>query len=157
MTNIADKLIEYLKTYGDKRIKQYYYGDPLTLPISNLPALIVENRSAAVSHGATGLDEMENSFTIKLVMSKKDELGKTPNEVTCQRTLSDILMKRDSANNFEINSVVGILRKYFTLGQTINDQQVAITFFTAMRGDIITEEVELIINIKDFVNVPDRQ
>lgn len=90
-------------------------------------------------------------------MSKKDELGKNPDEMACQRTLSDILMKRDNSNNYEANSVLGILRKYFTLGENINDQLMTIEFFTAARGDLITEEIELIINIKDFVEVLDRQ
>lgn len=157
MTIIADKLLEYLKTYCDKRIKQFYYGDPLLIPTSNLPALIVENRSANISNGPTGLDEIENLYLIKIVMNKKDELGKTPGEVTCQRTLSDLIMKRTSTNEFEATSVLGILRKYFTLGETINDQLINVEFFMATRGDLITEEIELIINIKDFVNVPSRQ
>ena len=157
MTIIADKLLEYLKTYCDKRIKQFYYGDPLILPISNMPALIVENKSANIANGPTGLDEIDNTYMVKIVMNKKDELGKTPDEMSCQRTLSDLLMKRTSTNEFEATSVLGILRKYFTLGQTINDQLISIEFFMASRGDLITEEVELLINIKDFVNVPDRQ
>lgn len=157
MTIIADKLLEYLKTYCDKRIKQFYYGDPLLLPISNMPALIVENKSANIANGPTGLDEIDNTYMVKIVMNKKDELGKTPDEMSCQRTLSDLLMKRTSTNEFEATSVLGILRKYFTLGQTINDQLISIEFFMASRGDLITEEVELLINIKDFVNVPDRQ
>jgi len=157
MTIIADKLLEYLKTYADKRIKQFYYGDPLLLPISNLPALIVENRSASIANGPTGLDEIDGTYIIKIVMNKKDELGKTPDEMSCQRTLSDLLMKRTSTNEFEATSVLGILRKYFTLGEVINDQLISVEFFTAARGELITEEIELLINIKDFVNVPNRQ
>jgi hypothetical protein len=157
MTTIADKLIEYLKTYGDRRIKEYYYGDPLVIPVSSMPALIIENRGVGINQGATGLDEISPVYAIKLVMSKKDELGKTANEMACQRTLADILMKRNSDNNYFTTSIIGILRKYFTLGQTINDQEIAVEFFTAARGDLITEELELIINIKDFVSMPSRQ
>jgi len=157
MTTIADKLIEYLKTYGDKRIKEYYYGDPLVIPVSSMPALIIENRGVGIVQGATGLDEISPVYAIKLVMNKKDEIGKTANEMACQRTLADIIMKRDSNNNYLETSIIGILRKYFTLGQTINDQEIAVEFFTASRGDLITEELELIINIKDFVSMPSRQ
>ena len=157
MTTIADKLIEYLKTYGDKRIKEYYYGDPLVIPVSSMPALIIENRGVGINQGATGLDEISPVYAIKLVMNKKDEIGKTANEMACQRTLADIIMKRDSNNNYLETSIIGILRKYFTLGQTINDQEIAVEFFTASRGDLITEELELIINIKDFVSMPSRQ
>ena len=156
MTTVADKIIEYLKTYGDKRIKSYYYGDPLIMPISNMPALIIENKASSIEHGATGLDELSNIYSIKLVMSKKDEMGKNPEEVAAQRTITDIIMKRDSNNNYENTSIIGILRKYFTLGNTIEDQTEAIEFFVAERGDLITEEAEIIINIKDFVNVPTR-
>ena len=156
MTTIADQIIEYLKTYGDKRVKAYYYGDPLVLPVSNLPAVIIENRSSAIQQGATGLDELENVYSIKVVMSKKDELGKNPEEVAAQRTLSDIIMKRDENNQYEANSIMGILRKYFTLGTTIEDQTATVEFFITERGDMITEEAEILINIKDFVNVPIR-
>jgi hypothetical protein len=156
MTTIADKIIEYLKAYGDKRVKIYYYGDPLVLPISNLPAVIVENRSSIIQQGATGLDELENVYSIKVVMSKKDEIGKNPEEMAAQRTLSDIIMKRDSNNQYEASSIMGILRKYFTLGTTIEDQTATVEFFMTERGELITEEAEILINIKDFVNVPTR-
>lgn len=157
MTTIADNLIKYLKANADKRIKIYYYGDPLTIPISNLPALIIENRMAQVEAGPTGKDDLMGTFAIKLVMNKKNELGKNPEEVSCQRTLTDILMKRTSVNQYEPSSVLGVLRTYFTLGDTIDDQILSIEFFTATRGDLITEEAEIIINIKDFVAVPTRQ
>jgi hypothetical protein len=156
MTTIADKIIEYLKTYGDKRIKAYYYGDPLVLPVSNMPAIIIENRSSTIEQGATGLDELTNVYSIKVVMSKKDEIGKNPEEMAAQRTLSDIIMKRDSNNQYEVSSIMGILRKYFTLGSTIENQTETVEFFIAERGDLITEEAEILINIKDFVNVPTR-
>jgi MarR-like DNA-binding transcriptional regulator SgrR of sgrS sRNA len=156
MTILADKILEYLKTYGDKRIKSFFYGDPLILAASNLPAIIVENKNTNITHGATGMDEMNAVFSIKLVMSKKDELGKNPEEVSLQRTMADILMQRDTNNNWEETSIIGILRKYFTLGETIENQEIVIEYFVAERGELITEEAELLITIKDFINVPNR-
>lgn len=153
MTIIADKIIEYLKTYGDKRIKAYYYGDPLVIPLSNMPAIIVENRSSQITQEATGIDQLNNIYMIKLVMNKKNELSKNPEEVVLQRTMADIIMKRTASNSYEPNSIMGILRKYFTLGNVIENQEVNIEFFLAQRGDLITEEAEITINIKDLVNV----
>jgi len=153
---IADKLLEYIKNYGDKRIKNFYFGDPLTIPVSNLPAIIVSKKLDRINQGATGLDEIDKTYSIKLVFNKKDELGKNPNEVTIQRTMADLIEGTDSSNNWLNTSLIGILRKYFTLGDTINDQNIDIEYSLAQRGDIITEEAELTINIKDFVNVPNR-
>ena len=149
---IADRIIKYLKDYGDKRIKTYYFGDPLIIPVSNLPAIIVNKKSNIISHGATGLDDSERTYTIKLVFNKKDELGKNPNEVTVQRTMADIIEGTDTSG-WVATSVIGVLRKYFTLGDTINDQLVSIEYFLAERGDLITEEADININIKDFVSV----
>jgi hypothetical protein len=153
---IADKLIQYLKDYGDKRIKSYYYGDPLTIPASNLPAIIVSKSSSIVSHGATGMDDTDRNYSIKLIFNKKDELGKNPSEVTVQRTMADIIEGTESAGTWTPTSIIGVIRKSFTLGNSINDQIIRIEYFLAERGDLITEEAEIIINIKDFVSVDGR-
>ena len=153
---IADKIIKYLKEHGDDRIKTYYFGDPLIIPVSNLPALIVSKKSSEINQGATGLDEADKIYTIKLVMNKKDELGKNPDEVAAQRTLADIVEGVDSGGNYNSTSLIGILRKYFTLGDTIEDQSISIEYFLSERGELITEEVDLNINIKDFISVPER-
>ncbi|MFA6048278.1 MAG: hypothetical protein WC737_05735 [Parcubacteria group bacterium] len=157
MTTIADKLLKYLKDYADKRVKAFYYGDPLVIPISNMPAVIIENKSATVSQGATGLDKISVVFSIKLVMSKKDEIGKTPDEVVLQRTMADIIMGRTADNDYEPTSIMGVLRTYFTLGDSIQDQNETIEFFISERGEVIAEEAEITITINDFVNVASRQ
>lgn len=153
---IADQITKYIRDYGDKRIKSYYFGDPLLIPVANLPAIIVSKRSSSISQGATGLDEADKTYSIKLVFNKKDELGKNPNEVTVQRTIADIVEAVDANSNFVPTSLMGIIRKYFTLGDTINNQEITIEYFLAERGDLITEEAEIIINIKDFVSVANR-
>jgi hypothetical protein len=153
---IADKITKYLKDNCDKRIKSYYFGDPLTLPASNLPAIIVSKRTTNISQGATGLDETDKIYSVKLVFNKKDEIGKTPDEVATQRTMSDIIEGMDTNRNFMPQSIIGVIRKYFTLGDTINDQIINIEYFLTERGELITEEAEIIINIKDFVNVANR-
>lgn len=153
---IVDKIIKYLKDNCDKRIKSYYFGDPLTLPVSNLPAIIVSKRTTNISQGATGLDEADKIYSVKLVFNKKDEIGKNPSEVAIQRTMADIIEGTDESGNFTAQSIMGVLRSYFTLGNTINDQLIGIEYFLTERGDLITEEAEIIINIKDFVNVTNR-
>jgi len=153
---IADKITKYLKDACDKRIKSYYFGDPLIIPASNLPALIVSKRQSVVNQGATGLDEVDKIYSIKLVYNKKDELGKNPNEVAVQRTIADMVEGIDENGNFTETSIVGVLRKNFTLGDAIENQDMSIEYFLAERGDLITEEAEIIINIKDFVSVLSR-
>lgn len=153
---IADKITKYLKDACDKRIKSYYFGDPLVIPVSNLPAIIVGKRQSLINQGATGLDEVDKTYSIKVVLNKKDELGKNPNEVTVQRTIADIVEGIDANGNFAETSIVGVLRKNFTLGNTIENQDMTIEYFLAERGDLITEEAEIIINIKDFVSVLSR-
>lgn len=153
---IADKIIKYIKDNGDKRIKSYYFGDPLIIPVSNLPALIVSKRSSDIIHGATGMDDVGRNYTIKLVFSKKDELGKNPNEVTVQRTMADIIEATETDGTWTPTSIMGVIRKYFTLGDTINDQTIGIEYFLTERGELITEEAEININIKDFVDVDNR-
>ena len=153
MTNIADKILTHLKDYCDKRIIKFYYGDPLVIPASNLPAIVVENKSSSIAQTATGLDELSSSYSIKLIMNKKDEIGKNPEEVVLQRTMADIVMGVDTNNNYKDNSIVGILRKYFTLGNALTDQNISIDFSLSDRAGLITEEAQIIINIQDFVSV----
>lgn len=152
---IADKIIKYLKDYGDKRIKSYYFGDPLIIPAANLPSVIVVKRSSEISQGATGIDEIDKVYTIRVAISKKDELGKSPDEMAVQRTLADIV-EGTTGGSWGEQSIIGILRKYFTLGDTIENQDISVEYFLSERGDLLVEEAEININIKDFINVDER-
>jgi len=157
MNLIADEILRRLKQYGDKRIKRYFYGDPIIINVSSLPALIVENASQEITQKATGQDEITNTYNIRLVFNKKSELGKNPEEVASERTIAQLVSGRDSSGNYNQTSIVGILRKYFTLGDLINDQQIAVDFSTGERGDIITAEADILLTIKDNINLANRQ
>jgi len=157
MNLIADEILRRLKQYGDKRIKKYFYGDPIVINVSSLPALVVENTSQEITQKATGQDEITNTYNIRLILNKKSEVGKNPEEVTLERTIAQLISGRDSDGNYNATSIVGILRKYFTLGDLINDQQIAIDYSTGERGDIITTEADILLTIKDNINLANRQ
>jgi len=157
MNLIADEILRRLKQYGDKRIKRYFYGDPIIINVSSLPALIVENASQEITQKATGQDEITNTYNIRLVFNKKSEIGKNPEEVSSERTIAQLVAGRDESGNYDATSIVGILRKYFTLGDLINDQQISIDYSIGERGDIITSEADILLTIKDNINLADRQ
>lgn len=157
MNLIADEILRRLKQYGDKRIKRYFYGDPILINTSSLPAVIVENVSQEITQKATGQDETSNTYNIRVIMNKKSEVGKNPEEMATSRTMAQLIAGRDSSGNYDATSIVGILRTYFTLGDLINDQQIAVDYSTGERGDIITAEADIVLNIKDNINLANRQ
>jgi len=157
MNLIADEILRRLKQYGDKRIKRYFYGDPILINTSSLPAVVIENANQEITQKATGQDEITNTYNIRVIMNKKSEVGKNPEEMTTSRTMAQFIAGRDSNGNYNATSIVGILRTYFTLGDLINDQQIAIDYSTGERGDIITAEADIVLSIKDNINLANRQ
>jgi hypothetical protein len=125
--------------------KSSFYGDPLAIPDSMLPAFLVNLTRTEISSDNTAQDLVRSYVTVTLVMDKRSEFGKSPDEQAVKRTLEDLAQGVDpSTGRLSPYSVVGILRQNFTLGQNADNQTVTISYASARRGeDVITEEVDV--------------
>lgn len=82
MERVLNNIIQILKdtqtaaSAGDsiKKVKSFYFGDPILIPISSLPAVIVQPVSSAVKARGVSTDQENFTIKIKLVQNQKDYL-----------------------------------------------------------------------------------
>jgi hypothetical protein len=128
--SIIDTLIELLKTEEYSTFfRHFYYGDPGDIPVSNYPCVCVELQKTQITHGPTGMDKIVQTVEIKLMYNKKDDFGKDPNEIHGQRKLEEYAQGVDpDTDQYDEKTVAGLLRKNFTLGNLVTDQDMIIEY-----------------------------
>lgn len=156
MQIIIDQIIDKLKENFGTEIKQFYQGDPIAVPASNLPCIYVEADGSDVSAGATGTDEILHSIAIGVIIDKRSEINRNADEQVSHRKLIEITQNRNASGTYKDNTIFGILRKYFTLSNTINNQLLRVEYGIRERGDLITAEARITARISELVVVSTR-
>ena len=110
---LEDEIITILKdNLGSAHFKEYYIGDPLAIPQSKLPCVVVEVERSTSEAGPTGMDQLRFFVVIKLIYNKKKSFGKKPDQVAGYRELRYLAQGVDTSDSeVSQSSVVGILRK----------------------------------------------
>lgn len=114
-------LIDVIKGYLQEELPGgyftgVYYGDPLDIPSSMLPCVAIEKLRTQIVAGPTGMDRVTTTVSIKLLYNKKDDFGKTTDEVLGVRALEEYAEAiNPDTNQYDSLSIMGILRKNFTL------------------------------------------
>lgn len=94
-----------------KSIKAMYFGDPIIINASNLPALIVMPISEQVSSRGTQYDQADSVIKIKLIQDLKQGLGtSTPTDNEMTEYALKIFEERDSNGKIKTSSIIGALR-----------------------------------------------
>lgn len=153
---ILDKLEE---VFPKGMFKAYFYGDNIEIPDTLLPCVIIDKLDGEVSHGATGTDEREHRYQVKVLVNKKDEFGKDPFESPGQSFLENTIEGVDeTTGEFSTQSVLGVLRKYFTLDGTITNQEIVIRYGVRPRGEnLVTLEGHVTFTAQELLTVSSRQ
>lgn len=112
----AETITNLFKTaFGDK-FRMYRVGDPITPPLSMLPAIFVTETSVDFEQDATGYDKIVHHLLIQIVFNKKDEMGKPVDGNTLDTIIDNIIYARDeSTNEYVPNTIMGVLRKNYTI------------------------------------------
>lgn len=165
---LIDRILGYLQAPGVGLpvgyFKQYFYGDPIAIPSSLLPCVSVEKQQTDIVAGPIVSDEIDTTVAIKLMYNKKDDFGVNLREVTGVRALEQYAEGIDpTTNQYSPVTVMGILRKYFTLSDednnyTVLDQKVSIKYGIVPRPDDgVTQECQIIVTFHQLRNVYNRQ
>lgn len=165
---LIDRILDYLQneTIGlpPGYFKGFYYGDPIAIPTSMMPCVSVEKQQTDIKAGPIQSDEIDTTVAIKLMYNKRDDFGKNPSEVLGVRALEQYAEAIDpTTNEYSTITVMGIIRKYFTLSDennnyTVLDQKVSIKYGIVPRpDDTVTQECQIIINFHQLRNVSNRQ
>ena len=146
---IIDTIIQTLRSVFNDSFKEYYFGDPIDIPDSLMPCLIISKESGDVSFGPTGMDENTETILIQVIFNKKDEIGNPSAEVFAHRRLMEVIEGRDATTGFYLdNSIMGVLRKNATLGNLIVNQVASPEYSTALRGeDTFVEEATIRLSV----------
>lgn len=153
---VVDTVIEFLKkTLPQGYFQQYFYGDPIQIPTSLMPCVVVEKQQTDIIAENTAKDRLVYVINIKLIYNKKNDFGKTSNEVIGVRALEEFAEGRDPVTNkFNPNTIAGILRTGFTLGNLIVDQQLQIDYGVVPRPqDTLTGEAQIRCTLTELVPV----
>ena len=156
---LEDEVITILKdNLGSAHFKEYYIGDPLFIPQSKLPCVVVEVERSTSEAGPTGMDQLQFFVVIKLIFNKKTAFSKQPDQVAGYRELRYLAQGVDKSDSeVSQSSVVGILRKNFTLGNLVENQLVDIQYgITPRPQDVITEEAQIRVVIDKLTTVSGR-
>jgi hypothetical protein len=156
---IGDTIIRFLKEgLPSGYFQEFFYGDPLEIPTSLMPCVVVEKIKTDIIQGPTGMDKSHYTITVKLVYNKKNDFGKDASEVLGVRALENYAEGIDPATGeYDTRSVASILRKNFTLGQILTNETMLIQYGIVPRpGDELTAECHITVQIDEFKLVSGR-
>jgi hypothetical protein len=111
METLVDKLLQVIRDLKYPEIKAYYFGDPITYPQYDLPAVYVAPSAESISPrtiGRTGMDDKNLGADITIVRSAKDGMHMRNNESPIDRWLIKA-----------VDEIVTTLRADITLGGTV--------------------------------------
>lgn len=165
MNDTATTILELLKSkIGKGLVKQYFDGDPIAIGQSYLPAIIVAQTSNNVVVGATGMDDVTETFDIRVVVSMMSTMGKSESEETSHKIIKSIVGGLENGV-YAPNTVLGVLRTHFILSATdgirIYDQQINTKFDLLTEGrvptvGVLTEEAHVSFTTRKKILVNDR-
>ena len=154
--SITHEIIDLLKDKLPKGwFKEYYDEDPLYIPPVNMPCIVVEKNSTEYLEGPTMMDREVHNFTIKIVLNKKDLVGKKSGQ---SHFLEQVAEGKDSDTGYTSDmSVLGILRRNYTLRTLANRQTASVEYgITPRPQDTISIEAHIAFSVERTVHVPNR-
>jgi hypothetical protein len=161
---IVDRIIDLLKgSELGSYFQKFYYGDPLLIGSSAIPCCVVELQGTKIMVANTAEDQVTQTVAIKLIYNKSDDFDLDDDEeVTGQRPLEEMAEGINAQTaTWDPGTVLGLLRKNFTIGDYILDQQIDIRYGIRSRpssenGEGITAECQLICTFMHHVQVLNR-
>lgn len=98
--------------------KAYYYGDPIRIPVSNLPALCASRRMTNVSYTTNAEDEHSMQIVFTVVTDIRKEWSDDVTKVPGWDALFDLVEGRDPATMLlKPGSLLNIIRHNFDIDQ----------------------------------------
>lgn len=156
--DVVIAILDLLKEAFGAYFKAYYDGDPIDIPKSNLPCVIVEGNQGRTSLNATGTDMLESSVNITIALDKRDDYGAEPTKDLTEKRLRRIVEARNSTTGAYLDdTIVGVLRQNITIGNRTVDNEVNWAYALQPRTDtMVTSEARIEITTKERIFVGTR-
>lgn len=111
------KIFELIDANDGGAIKTFYYGDPIFIPKSDLPALCGFITRTEVVDTDVGEDEHKAFVTLTLITDIRDHFMDTPDKIQVGwQALNKIFEERDSNYKYVSTALMDILRANAELG-----------------------------------------
>ena len=95
----------------NKKIKTYYFGDPIRIPVSNLPACILSKTETRVAQETNIEDVHEMQIKITIITDIRDDLNDDKQIAAVVNTLYNIFEGReDTTYILKPESILNIIR-----------------------------------------------
>lgn len=155
---VIERLMDVLRTAFTSRFKEYYLGDPVAIPVSALPCMVIEKESSTVEHDATGFDRVTSRVIIKLIENKKVDFHNPGQRKSSHFHFHKLVEGRDpTTRQYLDQTVLGVIRKQFTLSDTLIDQSLEIEYGIGLRPDeLMTSEATVTITLQELVEIGSR-
>lgn len=148
-------------------IKSFWDGDPIAIPQSALPAIIIETRDADFDNFSTMQVSNLEEVVIKVLVNKKDDKGKASEQVLGHRTLKELVEGRDESDRKYLhpNSICSILFTNFSLTNNAYNQTITRRYGISVRRDAANRkadnlmyiaEAQITTRVEDLIEVPGR-
>jgi hypothetical protein len=112
---VIKKYLDTIKGIIGDTIKTYYIEDPIRIPSSNLPALIISSSETRVAKSTNIEDEHGMSFILTVITDIRQDIQDDKSVAGSKRKLKDIIEGRDSNYKLKTNSILHILRTNINL------------------------------------------
>jgi len=152
------KSIELLKTKLEEKvkgiIKSIYIGDPVYIPDSCLPCIVINPMSTEVTVADSARDMHSHSIDISIVIDARQYFNATPDKMVGTEFLMKTMEGELSSGDIDPNSVVGVLRDNLTLASNRSIANISSVDYTTRKrtDELITLETSAHIEIQYIVN-----
>lgn len=117
---IIEKYQELIEAAMPGFFRGKYQGDPVRIPKSNLPALIISKSQSAVSPLTNSEDDHLLSFVLTIVTDIRDERSDDVEMTPGIAALYDIIEGRDANYKLKSNTILDVLRDNITVDASLN-------------------------------------
>ena len=118
---IINKIFDIIDASDGGAIKSYFYGDPLVIGKSDLPALIGTKDVTEISDETNAEDSHKIRIVLTLVIDIRDYVGDAIVNVEAgDQKLYDIMEGRNADYTLKTTSIVDILRKSASLANNLD-------------------------------------
>jgi hypothetical protein len=115
---VINAYIEMIKKYTGNTIKKFYQGDPIRIPVSNMPAIIVAKRQTMTSYATNAEDSHKVTLVITVVADIRNDISQDTALVPGMGALYDLMEGRDPTTlQLKPSSLLSIIRHNVDVNQ----------------------------------------
>ena len=112
---IIQKYIDTIKGVVGGLFKVYYIEDPIQIPVSNLPALIISSSETRIGSTSGPEDEHAMAFILTVVQDIRKDLQDDKTISASKRNLKGVIEGRDANYKLITKSILNVLRTNINL------------------------------------------